>query len=325
MRLKDARSVVNAKADCGIDTPEIALAWAGRTARVTVRWRDASEPVVVKGAKGRLQGSPVQDLTWWTGFSDTLAQREHAGCLAAGEAEALTRRIVDNLTLPSGTAYNLRYGNTALSGYLDLESQFALKSISPLRETNPRSFETVYYDLSARRDGGVRIAIRTVEHESEGKVRRVPRPELPAIKLGDSARFVRYFFRTWRVAGDRRIALLAATRRELVDPLTKRFEADPEAFCAAVPSSEATCVAVSKDAVVAPEVKVRANGRALSTPVGSTVADVLRAAKVRDMMAPLSTLRVQRPYNGTLRPVEFDHTQPEILRVVLAGGEDIRW
>lgn len=322
MQLAHARSVTSGGPECGIDSPEISLTWARTVARVNLRWKGVPEHVLVRGRNGPLDGMPEQDLSWWTRFGERLSAREHAGCLADGEAETLARRIAESLTLPSDTLNNLRYGDTARNGFLDMGPRLALKSISPLQDQ--RSFETVHYMLEPR-GNGVRLAVRTIDHERNGKVRRVSHAEAPVIKIGNSACFVRYFFRTWRVSGNRRIALLAAARRDLLAPFTKRFEADPERFCASMLKSEGTCVAVPDSAVVTPEVKTHVNGQVMFIPFGGTIADILRAAKVRQLAAVLPSLTVQRVYNGVLYPIDFDRTRLEILRVVVVGGEDIRW
>jgi hypothetical protein len=303
--------------------PEIRLSWRGTTAQIDVS-PDAIGPmgkVIVTGAKGSLVGEPLRDLAWWSNFGKELEQREKNGCLETGGAERLSRRIVDNLALPSGLAYELRYGNHVMLGYLDLEPQFSLKSVAPLGA----GFETVTYALKPNR-GGVKIVLGSVEHNVKGKLSNPRRPMVPLVNLPDSARYLRYFFRTWKISGDRKIALLATARPELLDPLTKKFEADPETFCKSVNQSQASCLAVPNDTILVPEIMVHVNGKVVTYILGrGTVGSVLHSAGVRQPDDVMQKLVVLRPYGSLMLPVEFDRSQRDILSMVLIGGEEIHW
>ena len=323
VRLDKARSIRNASPACNVTIPEVRLSWNGTTAQVDVS-PAAIGPlgkVIVTGGKGPLVGEPLRDLAWWARFSKELEQREQTGCLASGEGERLARRIVENLALPSSLAYELRYGSHLMLGYLDLESQFSLRSVAPLGD----GFETVHYDLKPDR-GGIKIVLRSVEHNFKGKLSNPRRASAPLLALPDSARYVRYFFRTWKIAGDRKIALLATARPELLDPLTKQFEADPESFCKSVKAAQASCIAIPTDTILTPEMMVRANGKAAPYVLGrGTVGNVLHSAGVRQPQDIVQSLVVLRPYGLRMLPVEFDRSRSDILSLVLAGGEELRW
>jgi hypothetical protein len=323
VRLDKARSIRNASPACNVAISEVQLSWRGATAQVAVS-PEAIGPlgkVIVTGGKGPLVGEPLRDLAWWTRFGKELEQREQSGCLAQGEAERLMRRIVENLALPSSLAYELRYGSHLMMGYLDLESQFSLKSVAPLGD----GFETVNYDLKPDR-GGVKLVLRSVEHNIGGKLSNPKRASAQLVALPDSARYVRYFFRTWKIAGDRKIALLAASRPELLDPLTKQFEADPESFCRSLKAAQASCIAIPADTILTPEMMVRANGKAAPYVLGrGTVGSVLHSAGVRQPQDVVHSLVVRRPYGGQMLPVEFDRARGDILSLVLIGGEELRW
>ncbi len=323
VRLDKARSIRNASPACNVAIPEVRLSWNGMTAQVDVS-PDAIGPlgqVIVTGGKGPLVGEPLRDLAWWARFGKELEQREQSGCLASGEAERLARRIVENLALPSSLAYELRYGSHVMLGYLDLEPQFSLRSVAPLGD----GFETVNYDLKPDR-GGVKIVLRSVEHNSKGKLSNPRHATAQLLELPGSARYVRYFFRTWKIAEDRKIALLAASRPELLDPLTKQFEADPERFCKSVKAAQASCISIPADTILTPEMMVRANGKAAPYILGrSTVGNVLHSAGVRQPQEIVSSLVVLRPYGRQMLPVEFDRSRSDILSLVLAGGEELRW
>jgi hypothetical protein len=334
--LEKARSVRNASPACDVAGSWIHLKWQGRSCRIEIN-PDALGPVgrvVLIGGAGPIDGEPLSDLTWWPRFIGELEQREKNGCLAPGEALRLSERIVENIAVPTRLGYDLRYGESGKTGYLDLEPQFALKAMAPLlnpgvrRYRGPkdaRGYETAMYDLKPRGNRGVRIALQQVEHSIGGKLQMKGHPTAQQIRLPDSSPFVRYFFRSWRIGSDRKIALLAANRREALDILTKKFEADPERFCASVPASEASCITIPSEMILVPEVKVRANGKAAYAPVGGTVGDILHSAGVRLREGDAPRVTVLRPYDGMPLPIEHDPSRTEILRVVLKGGEDIRW
>jgi hypothetical protein len=182
----------------------------------------------------------------------------------------------------------------------------------------------VNYDLKPDR-GGVRLSLRSAEQVRGGTTARVRRPATEAITLPDSARFLRFFFRMWQVSGDRRIALLAVSRKELLEPLTQQFEADPERMCGSLGPQNGGCIALPKEMALNPELKVLANGQTVYVPIGGTLFGVLRSQGVRQFEGVLPRLTVRRPWEGRLLPVEFDRSRADILSLVLIGGEDIRW
>lgn len=334
--LRNARSRTNGQ-PCEVTLPQIQLVWRRRTAQIRIRPDVTGGPAavtVVSASNEQSPGAPLRDLAWWSSFRDTLERREGEGCVGPGDAVRLAGRIIENVEIPSWLAYQLRYGNSGSTGYLDLEPQFAMKWMTPLlksgvlRYTGPKDiarYETMIYRLKPRSGGGVKLELETVEHNVQGGFTYDRRPTAPPLVLPDSARFLRYFFRTWRATNDRRIALLAVKRRSQLDPLTKRFEADPEGFCRSIPVSEAMCLAVPNESILVPEVEVRANGKPAWVPVGGTLGDALNRAKVKMGKETLQNLTVLRPWSGQLLPIEFDRSRPDILRLVMIGGESIHW
>ncbi len=320
---------------CGIAMQEVQLVWRGGTARVEVQPQFLAPPrkATVTGRGEKLAAETVQDLSWWSRFYLELIERERSGCLRPGEADRLAARILENLALPSGLAYQLRFHNPVIQGYFDLEPQVALKAVAPLLKPgveryrslhDVRGYETVYYEL-ARQRGRLRIQPVSIEDNMGGKVAASRRLSSDRLKLPDSVRAVRYFFRVWKTTGDRKIALLSTPRAELLDRLTARFLADPEAFCRAAQKADATCISIPNEMMLAPEMKVRANGKTAYVPVGGSLGTVLQGAGVQPPESVLARLTVLRPYGGELRPVEFDRSRRDVLGLVLIGGEEIRW
>ncbi len=329
----------NSDPACDVVGREIQLTWRGRTARVTLSG-DSVGPaadVALTGGPVGAAGTPVRDLSWWARFSEDLAQREKNGCLAARDAKGIAGRIVENVAMPSGLAYQLRYGNFLMTGYLDLEPEFVLSSVAPLLKPGVTRFsgaedvagyETVYYDVKRRGDGGLRIVLRSVERNLGGTVSKARHPATDVIRLPESARYIRYYFRMWNVSGDRKIALLATARPDLLGPMSVKFETDPEGFCKLVKPSEATCLSVPTQMMITPELRVLVNGKPAYILAGGTLGHALRAAGLKDqkrIAEILPTLRVLRPYGGAMLPVEFDRARNDILSLVPIGGEEIRW
>jgi hypothetical protein len=335
LELNKARSVRSKDGGCEVREAQIRLAWRGRTARVSVDERAvaAAPEIALKGPQAAV-GEQVRDLSWWPRFREALSRREAEGCLAHGEAEQVAGRIVQNLPLPPMLAYKLRYGDYLMDGHLDLGTQFALKSVSPLLKPGVAKYrtpadvvgyETAYYDVLQRGDGTLRIVLRSVEQMAGRATTKKSRPTAAPLRIADSARYVRLFFRAWRISGDYRIALLATRETGVLDAMTSEFEADPERFCRETNRDRATCLSVPMEMMLTAEMKVRANGKPAYVPVGGSVGELLRSAGIRQPGDVVKGLQVLRPYEGALAPVEFDRTRTDILNLTLMGGEEIRW
>jgi hypothetical protein len=335
LELRNARSKAAKNEGCGVAEPQIQLAWKGRTARVTVEERAvaAAPEIALKGPQA-VTGEQVRDLSWWPRFREQLAQRESQGCLGHGESVAVAARIVQNLPLPPMLAYKLSYGDYLMEGHLDLGTKFALKSVTPLLKEGVEKYrtpadvigyETVYYDVQERGNGSLKIVLRSVEQLLGRTTVKKSRPTGTPLHIEDSARYVRLFFRAWRISGDYRIALLATREAGVLDSMTAEFESDPERFCRETNRLRATCLSVPMEMTLTAEMKVRANGKPAYIAVGGNIGELLRTAGIRQPQNVVQGLQVLRPYEGALVPVEFDRTRPDILALTLMGGEEIRW
>jgi hypothetical protein len=223
--------------------------------------------------------------------------------VAARDAKDLSARIIENLAMPSTAACQLRYGNFLSTGYIDVEPVFVLSSVAPLLKSGVANYrtpedvvgyETVYYAVEPRGDGGVKITVQSVERNVGGK-----------------------------------IALLATPPPALLSAVSGKFEADPEGFCKSVKPSEAACISAPSQMMIAPELRVRVNGRPACIMAGGSLGQALRAAGIKDQKRVvaeiLPRLQVLRPYGGMMLPVEFDRSRGDILGLIPIGGEEIRW
>lgn len=333
-QLRNARSVRRNRPACQLSARDVELRWKGRSAWVRADARPLA-PVpgglVMRssggGAPAGLGGSVLVLSNWYRDeFLPSLARQVAAGCLTAKDAPLLRQRLIDNLPLPAGTAYRMRYGEYPIDGYLDLDAKFRLRAVEPIRELGQVvGFKTSFYPLVATPDGGVHAISGESETNLKGVITRGLATDAEVLHLPRTATWVRLFLRTWSAAQDRRIALIAAATPRELDLASKAFEANPEGFCAQASSLNAACVGVPKDMVLGPELRVRVNGKDEFAPVGGTIADVLRTMNIRNGPELAKSMKVLRPYEGQLLPLEFDRTDDNILSLVLMGGEEITW
>jgi len=332
-QLKQARSVKKDAPACVLDKPGIRLQWKGKDARVHAEPGPlAPMPGAVLqseggGAPGQLSADVVVRSNWFNEeLKPSLLTQQKAGCLTALDAPRLTQRLIDSLPLPSSAAYRLRYGEYATAGYMDLEPHFRLRAVQPIREQGQAvGFLTSFYLLHPTPDGGVTVSAAGSESNVKGAITTGKAVDHEVLHLPAGATHLRHFFRTWSIDQDRRIALLAAQSAEALAQASKDFEANPEVYCASAKEHGAACISVPKDMVIGPELRVRVNGKDEFAPVGGHIADLMRAMGLGNIESKAATLKVMRPYEGKLTPVEFDRTKAGILGLVLIGGEELTW
>lgn len=331
--LPRARAKVVKNPACRLDQPGIRLAWKGRTAVVRA---DAAPLAPLPGtvlhsaggnAPARQAAEIIVRSNWFAdAFKPGLAAQREAGCLTADEIAPLTRRLVDHLALPTSAAYRLLYGEYASLGFLDLDARFRLRAVEPIRRQGQvAGYLTAFYLLHPAPGGGATVSAGHSEANVLSVITRGPAPDHELLHLPAGATHFRFFFRSWSVSGDRRIALLAAPSPEALQQAGARFESGPETYCASAARDGVACVAVPRDMVVGPELRVRVNGRDEFVPVGGNLAHLLRSLDIREPAGKLPTLRLRRPFEGALLPVEFPRGNPAILGFVFAGGEEITW
>lgn len=333
-QLRHARSVKRNLPACQLRSREVELRWKGTTALVRADARPLA-PVpggLVMGSAGGgapagLGGDVLVRSNWYRDeFLPNLASQTAAGCLSLKDAPLLRQRLIDNLPLPSGAAYRMRYGEYPMDGYLDLDAKFRLRAVEPIREQGQVvGFKTSFYPLVPTPDGGVRATAGDSETNLKAVITHGQATDSEVLHMPPHATWVRLFLRTWSETQDRRIALIAAASPRELDLASKAFEANPEGFCARAGAMNAACVGVPKDMVIGPELRVRVNGTDQYAPVGGHIADVLRTMNIRNGPELVKSMKVSRPYEGRLVSLEFDRTSNDILSLVLLGGEEITW
>ena len=307
----------------------------------------AEGAVAIQSRRGRVRVSVTREpllkqapgwLSAWT------AQAESQGCIAAGEGLRLAARIVESLPLDPRAAWRLLHANDLQTGYVDLGPETRLQVVSPiLREgaspdapildtsnltgegnrlaldlkssPNLVGYETAWYAVQPKAGQiGFDITPLSAEKHIQGKVEPAAAPATNYLKFEPQAAYYRLFYKADQ--GEVVEVVLAAPTRAELDRQTQAFSSDP-ALCAQVPTQ--TCLVIPKRVAVNPFLVIAVNGSETTVPVGSTI----RAATHLDRVPP--DLKVYKLYAGKAVPVEFDRASPEILGLVLNGGERISW
>jgi hypothetical protein len=135
------------------------------------------------------------------------------------------------------------------SGYfIDIEPGWRLRVVTPIlksagyqlrsySETNGSTitasapdfigFETAYYSVSKRDDGGIRIAFVSATVTKAGEAIPEPQALVPLFELPASARFVRLIYLIRTSQADHNMAVVASDRKETLDSITSEVKTDP--------------------------------------------------------------------------------------------------
>jgi hypothetical protein len=277
-------------------------------------------------------------LSAWT------AQAELRGCIAAGEGLKLAARIVESLPLDPRIAWRLLHADDRQTGYVDLGPETRLQVVSPiLREGAPPDapileasnltgegnsltltlkstpnlvgYEVAWYAIQPKAGHiGFAITPLSAERHIRGRVEPAAAPATNYLKFEPQAAYYRLFYKADQ--GEVvEVVLSAATRAEL-DRQTPTFNSGP-APCAQVANQ--ACVAIPKRVALNPFLAITLNGSETTVPVGSTVRSAIHVERLP------ADLKVDKLFAGKPVPVEFDRASPEILGLVLNGGERISW
>ena len=102
-------------------------------------------------------------------------------------------------------------------------------------------YEVSLYGVKPRRGGGVSVIFDSAEIHKQGQVIRSRQPTLPLFRLPGQMRWVRILHLA-RGSHDYDSAILAATRRDTLEGLTRQVQSDPsvcktagDAFCSWIP------------------------------------------------------------------------------------------
>jgi hypothetical protein len=296
----------------------------------------------------------VQQSPGW--LSAWTAELEAQGCLAPGGGLKLAEWIAESLPLAPDAAFHLLHSNPGQTGQVDLGPHTRLQVVSPilrdgappdtpLLETvetagsgtslnltakaagNVIGYERAWYAVWPKANGvGFTIAPLDAEQNIEGKTEHRSQPAKNYFPFPDDAAFYRLFYKADQT--EFTALVVAARTRADLERRTKTLETGA-ASCEKLNGE--LCVAIPKNVGVNPLLAVTVNGSEVMVPWGATVGGAIRKAeeweeeKGREAAVLLPRLAVSRLYHGRPAPVEFDRGNPEILRLILTGGETISW
>lgn len=255
--------------------------------------------------------------------------RSHVrACLKDRDAGRLMNAIIEKMPLPSPTAFHFRFGSSPTAGFIDIDPPLRMKVTAPVRDAQSRiiGFEHSYYEMHPRRGGnGFAPKPEHVETVIAGQAQPMSKPKHTALTVPGDRKYFRLFFLTRRSPTDHDILLVASQTEDALAAATVSINAQGETACAILQAPGISCLKVPLDSAISAEPRIRINGRYSYVPLQGTLNEALRVAGVRDPAALRDRLRVLRPYAGKPIPVDVAPSKPDILGLILIGGEEIFW
>ncbi|HWF11742.1 MAG TPA: hypothetical protein VG297_24915 [Bryobacteraceae bacterium] len=289
--------------------------------------------VVATVNRGALDGKPDGWLTAWA------ADAESQGCIAAGEAPKLAARVAESLPLDPQKAFHVLYPD-------DLVPPVRLQMVSPIlrdeskpvlndeqvsgngnqltlsvRADNLIGYETAVYTVQPKASGaGYAIAPLYADKHVGNTTERREQPATNYFHFPAEAAFFRLFVKSGQTDYTA-LAIAASTRAELAQ-LAAALEAGTTSCETLGPKS---CIAIPRRVALNPVVPATINGSEMLVRWSADLAEAIRTAGERRPESLLATLTISRLYAGRPTPVDFDRSNPAILRLPITGGEIISW
>jgi len=324
--------------------PGVTAELAQRTFAVPIRGRSpcpASDAITVqpRGSGVRVtvrrDALAVQPRGWLTTWGE---QAESQGCLAPGQGSVLAARIVESIALQTGADLRLLRVD-GMPNFVEIGANNRLQVISPiLREgANPDTplfeagkttaeggglsvelkaspdligFETAWYDLHPKATGrGFTIVASSAETSIKGKVESRPAPARNYFQFAPEMGFYRLFYK----ADQSEVLAAAGVRKTLPTNLETCDRPDGP-----------VCLPIPRGVGVNPYLMVNVNGSPVAVGIGSDLGGLIRTLR-QSPDTVLPTLAITRLWAGKPVALEFDRSQPDILRLVFSGNEQIRW
>jgi hypothetical protein len=279
---------------------------------------------------------------WLTAWSTGL---EEQGCFAPGEGMKFAERVAESLPLDSDSAFRLLFRNDIQTGTVDLGPQIRLQVVSPLGHVNPEDpivdiagsgtvldvtvksparltgYEVAWYTLHPKAQGaGLTIVPGYAERHIGDDIERRQVPATNYFRFPPAAAFYRLFYKADQTKFTA-LVIAAPTRPEL-DRRTQILQTNT-ASCARLDNE--LCVEIPRSVAVNPMKTVTINSVEAPVALGADVGGAIRASGNLHPESVLKSLTVSRLYNGRPTPVDFDRSNPAILRLILNGGEAISW
>jgi hypothetical protein len=287
-----------------------------------------------------LRQPPGWLTTWAAGI-------ESQGCVAHGDGSILAARVAESLPLDPALAFHLLYPNDRQSGQVDIAPPVRLQVVSPILRDGVASdapildtsgngnsitvtlkasdnligYETAWYAAQPKASGaGSTIEPLYAERHLKDATERRAQPAVNYLRFPAEAAFYRLFYKSGQT--DFTALVVAAPTRAELDRRTGILDTDA-ASCDKLNGE--LCAAIPRRVAINPMVPVTLNGAEVMVAWGANVAEAIRNSGERQPETVLPKLTLSRLYNGHPTPVDFDHSNPSILRLNLTGGEIISW
>lgn len=255
------------------------------------------------------------------GLDQLLAQ----GCLPLQSRLDPLTRVLEAMPLSSDQLSDFTAGEPVALGYVPLRFGEQLRVTAPLLDAKGQwsGATTLWYGLRLERDGRLRLVpppASAMQVVHDGRSLHAQALDLPAAPVARYWRMIIFGREDNFTAVN---ILVGAPDPGTLSQATALVQAHSDG-CAHV-AAPAWCTAPKYGTVINIELSVRVQGRWLALPPASDVAAALRLAGAPPAPAAPRGLEVLRPYGGKLIPVTNTPGSSAILRLVLLGGEQIRW
>jgi hypothetical protein len=330
----------------GVATPDLAK----RTFAVDLIAGHGACPPAIRVKGKRVSVTVTRDMLvqqpqgWLTTWAEGI---ESQGCIAPGEAVKLAGRIAESLPLDPTLAVHLLYASDRQSGQVDIAPPVRLQVVSPIlrdgaapdapiidtsgngnsltvtlkSSDNLIGYETAWYAAQPRAGGvGFTITPLYAERHVKNETERRAQPAANYLRFPADAAFYRLFYKSGQTDFTA-LVVSAPTRAEL----DRRIGVLDAAAASCDQLHGEVCVAIPRRVAINPMIPVTVNGLEVMVAWGANVAEAIRNSGERQPETVLPKLAVSRLYNGRPAPVNFDHSSPSVLRLILTGGEEISW
>jgi len=296
---------------CDIENDLLGLQWLGNTAEIRLRsesYFPAPGDERPEETAPRVYLDSVQKIE---AFRDALKDRVVRGCLRSGEAQALTRAIVERLPFPPLVGHFIRFGSE-VDGVVDLTAELRLKVVSPVRDARNEvvDYQIAWYRIDpAPKDARVRIS------PASGSAAPLVFPS--------ALLYFRLLLRSASSPADHLATILSSADEAALDKATSRFKIDQDPSCAALATPGVTCLTPAPDVSINLEFPVSVNHKQVFVPLNGTLSDAMQPT-ARGNTIP-ATLRIRRLYRGRLRTIKLETASRNLLRFLLMPGDEITW
>jgi hypothetical protein len=182
-------------------------------------------------------------------------------------------------------------------------------------------YETALYAVQPKAKGsGYSIAALSAERHFGREIEHSAQPATNYFDFPPDSAFFRLFVKSGQT--DFTALVIAAPTKADLESTSALLDSGAET-CDRLPAAH--CIAIPRRVAINAVMAVTMNGTESFIRWGATLAEALRGAAVRQPENTLPTLSISRTFRNQLAPIDFDRTDPAILRLPLNGGEVISW